>query len=237
MKKNNFILIIFLTFTILSFSFQLTINAPKGALVYVNNQYTLTMKRTKEIIQLNKGTYNILISKYGYKDFKTSISIDSDKEITAELIPLASVIFHSNLNSFYIMFDNNKLLIHNSEILKIPININKVILSSKNYKSQEIELNLRPFETTDINVDFIPNGMITIESTPIANLYINNVFVGETPYSTILSLNKKYNLKLEKSGYLTLEKSISLKSDEPVNLKYELKKEFNCMLILHHKML
>ncbi|SHE78194.1 PEGA domain-containing protein [Marinitoga hydrogenitolerans DSM 16785] len=224
MKTSKFSLIFFLTLTILSFSFQLTINAPKGALVYVNNQYILTMKNSQETLSLSKGNYEITISKFGYMDYKTSISLNSDKIVTAELIPIASIEFHSNLDKFYVTFGENKISIYNGEILKIPINIKQIIASTENYKPQTINLELNPFETKKIYIDFIPNGMVTFESTPTANLYINNTFVGETPYSTILSLNSTYNIKLKKDGYLTFEKNISLKNDEPIKLQYELKK-------------
>ncbi|KLO21894.1 PEGA domain-containing protein [Marinitoga sp. 1155] len=224
MKKIKTFLFVFLMLTSMIFSFQLTINAPKGSLVYINNQYMLTMKSNTENVSLQSGTYNIIISKFGYKDYKTTVSIDSDKKINANLIPLASIEFRANIESFYISFDKNKVLIKNGDVLKIPINVKTLTISAENYKSQNINLELKPFETKKIMVELVPNGMVTFDSTPISNLYINEKFVGETPYSTILSLNKNYNIKLIKDGYLPFKKNIILKSDEPVSYNFELKK-------------
>ncbi|OQY09115.1 MAG: hypothetical protein B6I29_04090 [Marinitoga sp. 4572_148] len=224
MKKNKIIIMFFLLLTIFSFSINLNIQAPKGALVYINNQYILTMNSSQEIISLNQGTYNIKISKFGYADYTTTLNLDNDKSLIAQLIPLASIEIESNLDKFYIEYGKNKFFINSGDILKIPINIKEISAYYDGYKSQTIQLTLKPFETKKITINFTPNGMVTFESTPTAKLYINNIFVGETPFSTILSLNKRHNIRLEKDGYLPLEREIKVTNEEPINLSFELKK-------------
>ncbi|KAF2955342.1 PEGA domain-containing protein [Marinitoga sp. 38H-ov] len=223
MKKNKLFIFIFLFLTISIFSFNLTINAQKNSLLYINGQYILTMNNSTETINLPKGNYNIKLSKFGYTDYEVNIFLDKDMTINVSLLPLASIEFSSNLDYFYINIDENKKLISNGEIITIPTNVKKIILEAKGYKPLEININLNPFETKKINVNFIPENIVTFESTPNANLYINNTYVGVTPYSTILEANK-YSIKLEKDGYLPIENSININPKDNPIIKFELKK-------------
>ncbi|GAB6188496.1 hypothetical protein JCM30566_02350 [Marinitoga arctica] len=223
-NKNKIVMLIFILLTIFSFSVNLTIQAPKGAIVYLDGQYTLTMNTTQETISLNKKTYNIKISKFGYADYVSTITLDSDKILNVKLTPLASVEIHSNLNKFYIEYNEKKFIIQNGDIIKIPTNINEILVYYDGYKPQTIQLNLTPFETKKIIVNLIPYGMVTFESTPTAKLYINDIYLGETPISTILSLNKKYNIHLEKKNYLPLEKEIIITDENLAKISFELKK-------------
>jgi hypothetical protein len=183
----------------------------------------LTVKNPLETLELPQGNYNIKLSKFGYSDYEMDINLDKDMTINVTLIPLSSIEFISNLAHFYVNINNEKKLIKNGEIITVPININKLSFEAKGYKPIEITVDLKPFETKKINLDFLPENVVTFESTPVAKLYINNNFVGETPYSTILE-TKKYYIKLEKEGFLPIEKEIEFNPNDNNTLKFELKK-------------
>jgi hypothetical protein len=224
MKKNKLLALLFLVLTILSFSAQLTVMGPKGALIYVDNEYISTIKNGKEIISLNNGNHEILISKFGYEDYKTKFNLNKDMTLNVTLIPLSTIKFTSNVDNFTVKYNETTIYLKNNSMLKLPSNISEITLIAENYKPLTLKVNLIPFKTINLNVNFVPNGMVTIKSNPSANLYINKSLVGMTPYSTILSLNKEYNITLKKDGYLSLSKKIILTSEEPTTLNFELKK-------------
>lgn len=119
-----------------------------------------------------------------------------------------------------------------------PRNINhilvghhKVSLMLANHKSETHEVDIRQDETTQLNVNLSDMAEMTIESTPSdANLYINDQYVGKTPYTEEIA-SGDYNIRLEKKHFHTLTKTVHFDSSNPMQKfslrhQYQLKNQF-----------
>ncbi|AEX84583.1 hypothetical protein XO10_00925 [Marinitoga sp. 1135] len=227
MKKNKiFLLLFFIVFSILSFSYQLKIFAPKGALIYIDGQYIKAVKNTFESIDISSGTHTVTIKKFGYEDYIKTMDISSDTELRVSLIPLASLKIISNIEQFYVQYNNKKFLVNNHDTITVPVNIKDFYFTFDNYKPQKLQIDLKPFETRELYLTFIPEGMIKITSNPTSILYINNVKIGETPYSTVLNKGVNYKLKFERKDYITIEKNINI-TEKVKDISVQLKKGIN----------
>ncbi|ACS33484.1 DUF2341 domain-containing protein [Thermococcus gammatolerans] len=193
-------------------SASLTVTSnPSGAKVYVNGTYRGT---TPVGLVLPPGKYSIRISKDGYREYTTTVTLSPGEHrmISATLTSAQGYLtVHTSPSGAKVYVDGKYIGTTPIENYQLSIGHHVVKLSKDGYISQEVGVLINPEETTKINRALVPeHATLTIESEPSgARVYINSVNRGKTPLSLNLSPGT-YSVEVALEGYKPYKTSVSL---------------------------
>ena len=113
-----------------------------------------------------------------------------------------------------------------------PLNLKSIETYVPELESRGVELIWEPvIETSVTTPPPEEKAILSIDSNPNASLYINDSYIGTTPFT--LKLEKgKYTIRIEKEGYITYTETIELFSGEKKNMFVYLNKVTNHSLYI-----
>ncbi|WP_190614989.1 PEGA domain-containing protein [Tepiditoga spiralis] len=221
MFKKFFLLFFISIFSFLTiFAYNVEINSIKNSYVYIDNVYNTKSDTGKNILNLN-GHHTLKIIKDGYTDFIKDLDINKDLKINAYQIPLSNILINSNLSKINIWYNWNnekkEVILNSGESLKVPYTIKKIYIAKKGYNEKEINIELKPFSSTVLNIHLNSLQKCLIKTTPSnVKVYSNGTYIGTTP----IELDKNYkNLILKKEEYVDYSIDELLNSEYNINLK------------------
>lgn len=100
----------------------------------------------------------------------------------------------------------------------------EVVLSKQGYGTEKRNITIKEGETISIDAVLSTGKEVTIKSSPSgAKLYVDNAYMGVTPYSMPMSFGQ-HKIKLDNNGKKTLEETITItetgKTDFDFNVNY-----------------
>ncbi|MFZ4799751.1 MAG: PEGA domain-containing protein, partial [Bacteroidia bacterium] len=189
------------------------VTEPPMAIITINGKnYGTTPTTIKDLLI---GNYNVELSLKGFATIneKTTISEGKTSNINTKLTNGKEVTISSNPS-------NSKLYINNKYIGMTPYTCN---LSYGNYnlqieKNKQIEKKVMLLsQTSESNINLVIGKEVIINSTPLnAYLFIDNEYVGKTPYSNKLSYGN-HELRIENEGKKN-EKNITITQNMRKNI-------------------
>jgi tetratricopeptide (TPR) repeat protein len=210
-------------------------STPSGAKIYLNNLFKGVTPQTLSV--LNPGTYQLRLTKSGYKDYQKKITVSSDKttEVLVELIILppssGKIKVTSTPSSAKVFLDAGQY------VGKTPVTIDnispgkhKVTLVLVDYEKYAEEVNVIAGKVIDISTALIsikpkpPSiGKLVLNSTPSsAKVYLNNTYKGITPLTIDQLTPGDYQLKLSKEGYQYWSKQVTIAASQTNKLSVSL---------------
>ncbi|NPA47179.1 MAG: PEGA domain-containing protein, partial [Thermococci archaeon] len=198
-------------------------STPLGAKVYINGSYK---GMTPLDLSLPPGTYNVRISKQGYKDYETPLSLSAGehKTLSVTLTPLFGYLTVTSTPSGASVYIDGKYAGTTPlENYRLPTGDHTVKVGKDGYKTYTTTVDVSPGATSTVSATLHPLPVkVSITSTPPgASVYINGVYKGTTPLTLSLA-PRTYDVKVVKNGYKTWEKSVTVEAGSPVSLAVSL---------------
>ena len=195
---------------------NVTLKAVPGAGIYINGERKGSGTWTGT---LNAGTYSVECRMMGHKSAVETITIEENNDCVIELgapVPIHGVLAVSSTPlGAKIKVDGKEYGTTPKNIDKLLVGSHEVEISTPNYKTEIVTVEIRENETTECKVTLSDKANVTISSAPKgAHLYINGKKMGTTPCKIELS-SGDYKIKLQMSGYQDFEKTVHLSSSNP----------------------
>ena len=188
---------------------------PDGAEVYINDSLIgNTPIKNHEIPQ---GTYNIKITKDGYKDYEETFTLDGkERTISPTLEKSTTALYVTTTPSgAQVSIDNRsigKTPIKNHEIPQGTYNIK---ITKDGYKDYEETFTLDGKERTISPTLEKSTTALYVTTTPSgAQVSIDNRSIGKTPIKNHEIPQGTYNIKITKDGYKDYEETFTLDGKE-----------------------
>jgi len=196
---------------------------PAGARIYLDGTYVGNSPIT---LSVSKGAHSLRIEKEGYQTYIETIQISGN---TSKRIVLNELARKYNL-TVKSSPSGASLYIDGAYVGQTPITLNlesgrhKILLRAEGYEDYTDTIYLYSNKTVNISL-VAKNAYLKVKSDPgDASVYIDGVYVGQTPLSLTL-LSGKHSVKIIKEGYLTVEKEIVLSAGEKSKLNVTLQPE------------
>ncbi len=205
-----------------------TVNAAKGAEIYINNKYKGTTSWTGDletgiyIFEARKANHETtsLSQEIKAQPQKQSITLDAPKAI------MGSIDITSSPTKASVHIDS-KYVGDTPLMTDIIVGPHKVTVGKKGYVSQTSEVNIKKGETKSITLNLqedVEPGYIGISSYPSnAEVYIDGDYIGRTPISSYAVERGKHTVKVTKSGYSSMTEEVTLKGGESKTIYPSLK--------------
>ncbi|MDA3871149.1 MAG: PEGA domain-containing protein [Candidatus Marinimicrobia bacterium] len=215
-----------------------TINSePTGADIFINDE---KKGKTPFNQQMLAGKYKMTIRKKFYYSETREFTLNEGESKELSTIKLKGKFAYLTITATP---KNSNIFIDEKPK---GTQVNKLKLESGNYKikiekelyhSQEENIFLNDGENKTINFQLKPTfGKLEINSEPSgAKLFIDNEFIGETPYIQDTVISRKYDIKLEKDLYYSTEKEIVINDGELTSKTIILSKNYGTLNILAEK--
>lgn len=206
---------------------ETTIKVDNNAEIFING---VSKGRGTWVGPLRAGTYNVECRLTNHTpsakqivvkpDFSETFLIDAPKPIEGTLYvtsnPAGAKIF---------IDDKDAGFVTPRSISNVLIGRHKVTVMLANHRTETREVNIRQGETTKLELTLSDMANMTIESTPTtARLYINDKYVGVTPYKDEMA-SGDYKIRIEKPKYRTFTKTVHFDSSNPVQ-KFSLSRQY-----------
>ncbi len=184
---------------------SLTITSePSGASVYINGAYKGTTPLT---LSVTPGTYEVKLTKQGYKNYMTTVELSPDKSktLSVTLSPIYGRVQITSIPSGAKVYVNSSYKGMTPLSLSLPPGMYTIKVSKQGYKNYETTLILSAGEHKAISVTLTPAfGHVTVTSTPSgASVYIDGKYAGTTPLENYKLSTGEHTVKVEKEGYET----------------------------------
>ncbi|MBU4444714.1 PEGA domain-containing protein, partial [bacterium] len=177
---------------------------------------------------LKAGTYKLSIYKDGYSPLSTEIFVKANQtvEFKEALQKLATVKIMS--------FPENATVIFDGEVIgSTPLTretdsgIHILSISKTGYYTNELDVELKPDEKKELQIKLEKHkGVLNITSKPSgAVVSINGETRGKTPITLDNLHIGNYQIKIEKSDYVTLEKNVTIEVDSIKSIHADLFKK------------
>ena len=205
---------------------MLTLEAGEGVDIYIDNEKVGTGSWHGS---LNAGTYSVECRKENHKSVSESITVVDSCDRTINLkspVPITGTLtMISKPLAANITVDGKDCGITPITIENLLIGEHTVIVSKENYKSDTCVVNITENGMLEKSVSLTNIIHMTITTKPVgAKLYINEEYVGTTPYNTDIFAGD-YDLLMEKEGYRNFVDRVHLEGTE-FNTKYKLKCQY-----------
>jgi len=179
-------------------------------------------------IEVNVGELSIELKKQYYHDFVTKVRVDPNDD------PQKSITVHIELvrQKGRLVVDTNppnaKVYLANSKFLgDTPldqfVDAGKYILEAKkdNYRTEQITVEVLNNQTTSEIIKLYRNGIIHVEGTQGASVYINGNYEGIIPIQNKIIEQGQYRIRIQKEGYDIEETTFTVKAEQKM-LTYNL---------------
>ena len=190
----------------------LTVEASEGPAQVILNGKLLGIANPKFVGRVSPGTYELIVRKTGLPEFRQRITI-SAKGLTvraqlgaAQVIPPPQPIKQLFTLAIRANAPNAQVSVNGSSMGIAPVQVSveagtyRVQISAPGYENYDATVSVTR-NTSLAAVLKQQNGKITITANVHgADVYLNNVKAGTTPFTTELPLGS-YNLRISASGY------------------------------------
>jgi len=203
LDKNNLKQLIIANLSHMTFTLEVT-SYPTEAEVYVDGvKKGFTPIKLEDVLY---GKHFIEVRKENFTTWSKEINVEEYKilQIDAELLAKYCTI----------------------DIVSDPEGANKLSIEKDGYVLYEEEIETIKGETTNRKITLKKaDTFVTINSVPVgANLHIDNVLVGTTPYTAIDVEPGIYEVRIEKDGYLPFSTTVEVEKGKEISLLFPLLK-------------
>ena len=177
--------------------------------LYVDSKYRNHTPNTN--IELNSGTYRILLEKPLHKDFSTTVQITDSSSVTLEpeFEPIYRDIQFSVDDDAEIWIDGVKAGVGNYR-KKLVYGVYEIECRKENHTPAQMTLEVTPTVSENVRLR-APRpilGRLTVTSNLAdADVYVNNRLAGKTPYS-VETIIGTYEVTVKKEGYAVSNNTI-----------------------------
>ena len=204
----------------------LTFEAGEGVDIYIDNEKVGTGSWHGT---LNAGTYSVECRKDKHKSVSENIVVTDSCDQTITLkspVPIVgSLMMISTPLGANITVDGEEHGITPLTIENLLIGEHTIIVSKDDFKSDTCIVDITENKMLEKTVALKSITHVTITTKPkVAELYINDEYVGSTPYSAEM-LPGEYNLCIVKEGFRNFERRVQLEGTE-YNVRYKLKRQY-----------
>ena len=203
-----------------------TLEAGEGVDIYVNDELKGTGSWSGV---LNAGTYSVECRKEKHKSVSENIVVTDSCDQTITLkspVPIVgSLMMISTPLGANITVDGEEHGITPLTIENLLIGEHTIIVSKDDFKSDTCIVDITENKMLEKTVALKSITHVTITTKPkVAELYINDEYVGSTPYSAEM-LPGEYNLCIVKEGFRNFERRVQFEGTE-LNVRYKLKRQY-----------
>jgi hypothetical protein len=194
-----------------------------GAVVFINGQQ---YGNTPLNANLDQGNYNISVKAGSFRDFNTSINLNSNQTVFANL----------EQNQLTLSVNGNiagaTVFVNNQQSGSIPCNLSlspgnySISVRKQGYKDYNINISLNSNQNIYANLESSQFTLSINANVQGALVFINNQQVGNTPYNTTLNPGT-YNIQVKLQGYRPYSTSINLTSNQNINANLEMERVLN----------
>ncbi|MBN2545978.1 MAG: PEGA domain-containing protein [Spirochaetes bacterium] len=200
--------------------YKLTVNSNiNGANIFANDN---KIGNTPLTARLQAGTYNIRVTNPGYTDYTTSVNLDRNQQIYANLQPIIlqyRLTVNSNINGASVYINENK--IGNTPLsTMLQAGTYNVRVSHPGYTDYNSTINLNENKQIYANLQAMKHKLTINSNVNNASVYLNSNKVGNIPYSTFLSPGT-YNILVRHHGYKDFNTTVNLMSDQTIYANLE----------------
>tara|TARA_B100000965_G_scaffold390080_1_gene396505 strand:- start:3978 stop:5858 length:1881 start_codon:yes stop_codon:yes gene_type:complete len=181
---------------------------PKGSSIILNN---IEIGLTPLSVNLNKSSNEIILKKQNFKNKKIDLTIKDNKDISLfyELDPDENQISIITSPTAATIFLNEEYI--GISPLKFS-NIKKGILKIKKYGFLDIEVDITK-NTKNINLKLKEDmSRVSFYSDPITEVYLNDDFIGTTPFTKDIQ-KIKYKIMFQRKGYRNILEDFEATTD------------------------
>ena len=203
---------------------------PDGAEIYVNDQ---KMGVTPANFELTAGEHKLTIRKSLYHTYSGTFVIEEGESKILEKINLISKFGYYEVTSIP---NGASVFLDNKLIGKSPINRRKIESGTHTlrteyelYHTETIEIVIKDGDDEKFELALKPAfGVLSINSKPInaANVFIDDVRVGTTPYIKEKIPSGKYRVRIDKELWMGAEQIITVFDGKPTDKTLLLTKNF-----------
>jgi len=195
-------------------------STPEGAYVYLNG--TLIGTTPIENYQLAPGTYALQVSKEGYKDYKTTISVSGGetKIVNANLEILNGTLKVSSEPPGAEVYVNGSYKGTTPLVLDLYPDEYTVEIKKEGYNPYSEKVTVKPGQMTSITATLtLLNGVLTVSSSPLgADVYLNGTLIGTTPIEEYPLVPGTYELEIVKENYESQTIAVTVEPGESKNI-------------------
>jgi len=194
---------------------KLTINSNiNGASVFANEN---SIGNTPMTTRLQEGTYNIRVSLQGYSDYTTSVNLNSNQQIYANLQTIVlqhKLNVNSNINGASVFLNENK--IGNTPMsTMLQAGTYNIRVSHPGYTDYNSSINLNENKQIYANLQVMQYKLTINSNIKNAAVFINGNKMGNIPFSTLLSPGT-YNILVKHQGFKDFNTTVNLMGDQTI---------------------
>lgn len=197
---------------------------PSEAYVYLDG--TLIGKTPIEYYIVSPGSHEVRISKEGYQDYRTTLTIEGreSKTINANLVLLNGTLKISSEPVGGEVYINGSYKGITPLTLELYPGDYTVEIKKEGYESYTEKTRVLPGKTTSITATLsLLNGALTIFSEPSgAEVYLNGTLIGSTPIQNYKITPGKYKLEITKENYESNIIEVTVNPGESKNISVTL---------------
>lgn len=210
---------------------EITLNAVEGAEIYINNE-----RKGHSLWKgvLISGDYIVTTKKPSHRDSQQRITVREGQNETFELgtpTPITGALSVSTSPTGALITIDGKYYGTSPRIIKdVLIGSHELTLSLANHKTESLHVTVFEGKTENIEATLGTIAKMTITSNPPrAELYINDKYVGYTPYKKEMA-SGDYDIEMRYKRYKTFKERVHLDSSNPtmdikMSRQYQLKNQ------------
>jgi len=226
LDKNNLKQLIIANLSHMTFTLEVT-SYPTEAEVYVDGvKKGFTPIKLEDVLY---GKHFIEVRKENFTTWSKEINVEEYKilQIDAELLAkYCTIDIVSDPEGANVCLNNEEQGVTPIKIEKLDPGKYKLSIEKDGYVLYEEEIETIKGETTNRKITLKKaDTFVTINSVPVgANLHIDNVLVGTTPYTAIDVEPGIYEVRIEKDGYLPFSTTVEVEKGKEISLLFPLLK-------------
>ncbi|MEJ2543455.1 MAG: serine/threonine protein kinase [Calditrichaceae bacterium] len=183
---------------------------PNHAMVFVNGDSIGQTPIDK--YQVESSSANILIIKDNYFSIDTLLNIESKEpiRIEAQLQPVARLSFEISPDDASLYINDNPIPKESWSKVLMPVGNHQIELQHEGYETYYGEVRAEQGLNNPIKINLTEEGVFKAENAPVfrinsipsgASVYLNDKYVGKTPYQSSSLKERFYALRMSKAGY------------------------------------
>lgn len=184
---------------------KININCDDFADIYIDNQKIATGFYSGRIIQ---GVHIVEVRSENYKTFTREILIVANRDYNIDTYleaKLGTISVQSSPLGASIFIDGEYVGSTPKFVRDIKVGQRKITLEKEGYASSSKVVNVIYDKTAEYDFVLVLGRQLTIKTEPeTADVYLNNVIIGQSPVVFYLDYSKYNKIKINKDGYHTV---------------------------------
>ena len=183
---------------------------PNHAIVFVNGDSIGQTPIDK--YKIAAVSLNILIMKDNYFSVDTTLKVNSNEPIRldTQLQPVAKLTFEIKPADASLFINDREIPKEKWSAVLLTVGDHQIEMQHEGYETYYANLKAEQGINSPIKINLTEEGIFKTENTPIfkinsipsgASVYLNNKYVGKTPYQSSSLEERFYVLRLSKAGY------------------------------------